>query len=82
MRKLINREKSDMDHKTQFKLLRGRLTKRRYKILDSFCRKNSFSTHCHHEHDCCGCLCGQSMHFKHNPVTQKTLIVISQSFNY
>jgi len=73
-------EGSDFDYKIYERHFSGKLTKCRYKILDSFCRKNSFHTHCGHEWDCCGCLCGQSMSFeyKHNQVT----VTLTQSFNY
>lgn len=49
----------------------GRLTKKRYKILDIYTRKNSWRQRCHHEHDCCGCIFKQSMYFQYaqNQVT-------------
>ena len=74
--------KSDYDYAKYFRVLKGRLTKARYKAIDRQCRKFSQRFHCGHEHDCCGCLCGQSMSFIHNANTNKTLIIASQSFNY
>jgi len=75
-------QKSDYDYKVFYKLLKGKLTKCRYKMLDRFCRKNSFQSSCGHSYDCCGCVCGQKVSFIHNPATQKTLITISVSYNY
>ena len=75
-------ENSDYDHVKYFRMLKGRLTRARYKAIDKECRKYTKTMHCHHEHDCCGCLYAQSMVFTHNVNTGKTLIVASQSFNY
>jgi hypothetical protein len=51
----------------------GRMTKERYKKLDSFCRLNSrpFRYRCGHDWDCCGCIFAVSMSFeyRHNQVT-------------
>lgn len=79
---VIANSRSDYDGQTFFKLLRGRLTKKRYKVISGFCRKYSFRVHCGHEHDCCGCLCNQRMNFVHSTKTNKTLITISFGYNY
>ncbi len=34
----------------------GRLTRKRYKLLDSLTRKRSYRENCGHEWDCCGCV--------------------------
>lgn len=74
-------ESSEYDYKIYERHFSGRITKGRYKKIDSFCRKNSFrSRHCGHEYDCCGCLCSQRLEFSYqkNQIT----ITLTQSFNY
>lgn len=80
MRNAKMRSKSDMDSVTVFRLIKGRLTWRRYKTLFSYCRKNTFHSRCGCEHDCCGHEHSRYMELTHNPVTNKTLI--TQTFNY
>lgn len=79
-KKFKQTQDSEMDYRISERIISGRLTKCRYKLIDRFCRKNSFRTHCGHEWDCCGCLCDQTMSFeyKHNAV----IIKVKQSFNY
>lgn len=70
----------DFDYQIFERHFSGRLTKSRYKALDSYCRRNTRHWRCHHEHDCCGCLCSQriSFSYKHNQV----IISLSQGYNY
>jgi DNA modification methylase len=70
----------DEDNKNYERSFSGRLTPKRYKLLERFCRKNTYSSRCYHKWDCCGCLCRQDMSiiYKHNRVT----ITLVQSFNY
>lgn len=70
----------DIDYSVMQRTFIGRMTKGRWFILHSFCRRHSLSEHCSHDFDCCGCLSSQSMEFdyKHNQVT----ITFTQSFNY
>lgn len=73
---------SDFDYRTYERTFSGRMTKARWKIIDSFCRAHSYHPRyrCGHDYDCCGCFCGQGMKFtyKHNQIT----VGFSQSFNY
>ena len=70
----------DYDYKIYSRSFSGKMTKKRYKQLYHFCRLNSYSQHCHHEWDCCGCLHNQTLSFtyKHN----QAIITLTQSFNY
>lgn len=73
--------RGDYDSKEYIRTFSGKITKGRYKALESYCRRYSFCTSaCGHDYDCCGCMCGQSLElsYKHNRVT----IIVSQSFNY
>jgi hypothetical protein len=71
---------SDYDFKAYQRVFSGRITKRRYKIIDSICRKKSYNQHCGCEHDCCGCMFAQSIRFeyKHNRV----VMTLTESYNY
>ena len=47
----------DFDHRVRERILHGRMTHKRYKIIERYCRKNSYYTPaCGHEWDCCGCV--------------------------
>lgn len=71
---------SDLEFRLYERTFTGRMTKLRWKILSSWCRRKSWSQHCGHDWDCCGCLHAQSCGFtyKHNQVT----IRIQHSFSY
>ena len=82
---------SDYDYQKYERNFSGRMTKARWKKLTRFARifsnthiygtsPNGYAYRCGHEHDCCGCLCGQSMNvdYKHNQVK----IFLSLSYNY
>lgn len=57
--KIVNNE-SAMDSIVTQRTFTGRLTRFRYKILDRFVRMNNNKTYrCHHDFDCCGCVCGR-----------------------
>jgi hypothetical protein len=75
--KIIN---SDMDYTISKRIFSGKITKNRYKILDRFCRKNSFRTNCGHEWDCCGCMCSQYMEFEYK--NNQVILILHNSFNY
>lgn len=70
----------DMDYREYERVFSGRMTKLRYKTLDRFCRTNTYSERCHHEHDCCGCMCGQKLSFTY--YRNQVKIRLTQSFNY
>lgn len=76
----VEQEEPSHDLRKYRREFTGKMTKRRWEIIDSYCRRNSFRDHCGCEWDCCGCLCGQSMSFsyKYNQVR----IGLTQSFNY
>jgi hypothetical protein len=71
---------SNFEYSTLIRVFTGRITKRRYKLIDSYCRNKSYSTHCSHEWDCCGCLHNQSVSFSYS--FNQVKIKITQSFNY
>jgi hypothetical protein len=71
----------DCDYRTFQKKISGRITKMRWKLLDSYARRLSFSGgNCGHEWDCCGCLCGRKvyMDYKYNQL----IITITEQYNY
>lgn len=82
MDKFVQLDNSDYDYCNYERTFSGRMTKARYKILDRFCRIRSRSPRyrCGHEHDCCGCLCGQRMELTYSQGQVK--IILSHSFNY
>jgi hypothetical protein len=62
-KKFVATEDADIDYRTCQRTFSGRMTRARYKLIHRYCRRNSFSTHCGHEWDCCGCLCRQRLSF-------------------
>lgn len=71
----------DMDYNVSQYSFSGKMTKLRWKLLDRYVRKNSFSgSNCGHEWDCCGCLCSRtiSLTYSANQVT----ITQTENFNY
>lgn len=85
-------EPSYPDERVCERILTGRLTKARYKIIERYARKHRRSQsdiygegfRCGHEHDCCGCLVGEWMSTKYTRHWKGTKVVLrfSQSFNY
>lgn len=71
---------SDYEYAIFTRSFTGRMTKLRYRIIAHFCRSRSFSSHCSHEYDCCGCMHSQRLDFtyKHNQV----IVTLTMSFNY
>jgi hypothetical protein len=74
---------SDIDFEIAEREIKGRMTPMRYKILSRYARVKSLKRgelYCGHEHDCCGCMCGQSMELiaSHNSAK----LVLAISFNY
>jgi len=88
----------DFDYRVSEMTMEGRLTPNRYKTLTKFVKKwnynhkapygiseNGYAYNCGCEHDCCGCLCGESMQItfdKINESLHKVIIRYSASFNY
>lgn len=62
------------------KTLIGRVTKKRYRMLSSYVRRKSYTTHCGHEWDCCGCLFAVSYVLKAN--NNQVTIQMIESRNY
>jgi len=72
---------ADIDYKMSERILTGRLTKLRYKVLDRYCRQRTFRAgNCGHDYDCCGCLSSQSLTFEHKH--NRTVLTLSITFNY
>jgi len=46
----------DIDFRLSVRCINLPLNKKNYKLLDRYCRKNSYSSRCGHEWDCCGCV--------------------------
>lgn len=71
---------ADCDYHIYERYISGRMTKGRWKALDRYCRRNTYRMHCHHDHDCCGCMCSQRVSFtyEHNQV----IISLAQHYNY
>jgi hypothetical protein len=80
--KFYSTEESEMDYRIYERIFSGRMTKRRYKIIESFCRRYTYRPYynCGHEYDCCGCFCGQNMSFTYKQ--NQVVIRFTQSFNY
>lgn len=70
----------DIDYRVYSRVFAGRMTKGRWKILDSYCRKYSYTSHCHHEYDCCGCLHSQSLTFSYT--RYQVVVTLIHHFNY
>lgn len=73
---------SDMDSAIYERIIKGRLTKKRYKIIAREVRKMDIGSlpNCGHEYDCCGCLCYQWANFTHK--YNLTIIKVGYSYNY
>lgn len=71
---------SEYDYRVYQRSFSGRMTKKRWKKIDAYCRRNSFSSRCGCEHDCCGHLCRQ--HFSFTYSLNQLVINVTRSFNY
>lgn len=82
MGKFTEQEDSYFDYRKYVRVLSGRITKERYKAISSYCRKFSRTPiyRCGHEHDCCGCLCGQQMSFTNSQ--HAIIITLVHRYNY
>lgn len=70
----------DMDYRTYERVITGRITKSRWKIISKLARRLSNSFHCGCPHDCCGCL--SSQYIDVNYQNGETRLTLTQSFNY
>lgn len=75
-------EESDFDYRKYERVFSGRMTKKRYKIIDRFCRTRSRRPRyrCGHDFDCCGCMCGQHLSFSYQK--NQVIIYLQHSYNY
>lgn len=71
---------NDIDFHTFQKVLDGRITKNRYKLLDRWVRSQNKKYHCGHDWDCCGCLHSTSATLLVTP--NKAEILVTYSYNY
>lgn len=71
---------SQYDYKKFERCFSGRITKKRWQLINSFCRRQSYRIHICSDYDCTGKLCGQYMNFsyKHNQV----VITLTMSYDY
>lgn len=87
----------DFDHTQAERIIIGRLTPLRNKVIKRYVSKynqahfapygispNGYAYSCGCSHDCCGCLCSDSMELEYigGNDTQQVKLIISQSFNY
>ena len=87
----------DFDYRIAERVVVGRLTPLRYKVLTRMVRKfnsnaqypygispNGYAYNCGCEHDCCGCLCGESINIDFAKAGGNYIIKLthSASFNY
>ena len=71
---------SDFDFRSYLREISGRITYKRYKILQRYARKKSWRNSCGCEHDCCGCVFSEAMAIEVTHTGFK--IYFSQSLNY
>jgi len=66
--KNFKRIDADIDGEKLIKTINAiRLTKKRMKLIQSYARYHSQPiTRCHHEHDCCGCVCYRNMDIEYS----------------
>jgi len=76
--KMIDR---DYDYSVSEKIITGRITKARYKIISAYARKNTWHNSCGCEYDCCGHLSSVSTRIISANSNQVTLRV-SENYNY
>ena len=71
----------DSSYRTYELVVRGRLTRSRYKRIDRWCRKNTKHYRCGHEWDCCGCIVDTICIIK--SYTNNNLIIeLTVTYNY
>ncbi len=81
--KLEENSEQEIDSQVFVREISGRMTKRRYQILARYVRVKPMKRddlRCHHEYDCCGCLCRQSMELQASNNGAK--IFLFNSYNY
>jgi len=92
------KKRSDYDYTESEKEIIVRLTPLRYKLLTKGVKKwnynhkypygispNGYAYNCGCEHDCCGCLCGESLNIEFNKIAMEwhyVKIIYSANYNY
>jgi hypothetical protein len=71
---------TEFDHKVYQRYFSGRITKGRWKIINHYCRLNTFDNNCGCEHDCCGHLYRQTMTFSYT--FNQVVITVTRHYNY
>lgn len=87
----------DFDYRLAQRVISGRLTPKRAAVIKKYAAKynqshsapygvspNGYPYSCGCEHDCCGCLCSDSMNVEYvgGGPTPEVKLTIRQSFNY
>ena len=75
--KFVNGDESSNHYE---RTLNGKLTKNRYKLLQSYVRRKSYTENCGCDWDCCGCLFEVSYKLKVN--NNQVTIQMSEYRNY
>lgn len=71
---------SEYDYRKFERCFSGRMTKKRWQLINSYCRRNSYRNRIASDYDCTGQLCGHYMEFSysHNQV----VIKLNMSYDY
>ena len=71
---------SEYDYEKYERSFSGRMTKKRWQIISSFCRRNSYRNHIVSDYDCTGQLCGHYMEFNYSK--NQVVVKLSMSYDY
>jgi hypothetical protein len=71
---------SNYDYRKFERCFSGRMTKRRWQILNSYCRRNSYRIHIASDYDCTGSLCGHYMELSYS--CNQVVIKLAMSYDY
>jgi hypothetical protein len=71
---------SDYDYRKYERSFSGRMTKRRWQIINRFCRHQTYRIHIASDYDCTGQCCGQSMEFTYS--RNQVIVRLCRSYDY
>lgn len=71
---------SDYAYRKYERCFSGRMTKKRWQIISSFCRRNSYRNHIASDYDCTGQLCGHYMEFEYK--LNQVVVRLDMSYDY
>jgi hypothetical protein len=71
---------SDFAYRKFERVFSGRMTKRRWQIISSFCRKHSYRPRVYSDYDCTGALCGHYMEFTYT--RNQVSVQLAMSYDY